>query len=555
MKDFLLTFKFLLKQSLSLSYFLNLLKFDKKKRNMAIVIIIAIMMSLPSYIMFIYSFVKMYDIFASLNQASFFLVIAILFSMIIILLFGLYQIIAYFYFSNEVKILMPMPIKTSHILISKFFVIYMIELLISVFTVLPFFLIYGIKSGIDIISWVYLSISFILIPIIPIVILVILTIVLMKLTHAFKYKDALRVIGMVIILVAALGFQFTLNKLIFSITPGGEQEYIEQLLNNNQFFVDKIVVYYPVISLVVNAVEADLLKASLSVLILLLVSILSILLFSMILEKIFLNSYLKEQENTTTKRSKKVNFNRNQSSSPAFAISKVDFITLLKVPIYLFNCLSTIIIIPILLFIMPLAYGQDNINQTLNIYYDNKNITWYFIILGLAIFSTFNQIAPTTFSREGKTNWIMRTLPISAKDHILGRFYTAFFTQLAFILITVSLFMLNIRQDYLLGLFAIILSCLASVPLIFIGIYIDLKRPLLKWDNPQQAVKQNLNGLISMAVGLLYGFLMALIYIGLNKYISFELLLGLYALINLLLVYLTYHYLNKQFEESLVLMD
>ncbi len=38
-----------------------------------------------------------------------------------------------------------------------------------------------------------------------------------------------------------------------------------------------------------------------------------------------------------------------------------------------------------------------------------------------------------------------------------------------------------------------------------LGMVIDILRPLLIWDNPQKAMKQNLNVLIGMGVGTIYG--------------------------------------------------
>ena len=42
--------------------------------------------------------------------------------------------------------------------------------------------------------------------------------------------------------------------------------------------------------------------------------------------------------------------------------------------------------------------------------------------------------------------------------------------------------------------------------------YIDLKRPMLKWENPQQPIKQNMNALIGMGIGVVYGLLLFLSY-------------------------------------------
>ena len=48
------------------------------------------------------------------------------------------------------------------------------------------------------------------------------------------------------------------------------------------------------------------------------------------------------------------------------------------------------------------------------------------------------------------------------------------------------------------------MGLLGSIPTTQIGMAIDILRPMLDWDNPQRAMKQNLNVLISLAVGALY---------------------------------------------------
>jgi ABC-2 type transport system permease protein len=50
----------------------------------------------------------------------------------------------------------------------------------------------------------------------------------------------------------------------------------------------------------------------------------------------------------------------------------------------------------------------------------------------------------------------------------------------------------------------IILGPLGSVEMTLIGMTIDIIRPMRGWTNPQQAMKQNLNVLIGMAISSLY---------------------------------------------------
>jgi ABC-2 type transport system permease protein len=42
------------------------------------------------------------------------------------------------------------------------------------------------------------------------------------------------------------------------------------------------------------------------------------------------------------------------------------------------------------------------------------------------------------------------------------------------------------------------------MPIAYISLLIETKRPLLVWDNPQRAVKQNMNVVISMLICMAY---------------------------------------------------
>jgi len=473
-----------------------------------------------------------------------------------IFIFGIYQIISYFYFSNEVKVLVPLPIKVKNILISKFFVIYVWELLISSFIVLPFFIIYGVKMGLGIFHWIYLLTSFLLIPIVPLVIVGVLTIIIMKITNLSHNKDGIRMFGMLLFAIVLIAFQVFFNKFIFGMpsTVEGQQAYLENILNNSSFLIDKVSVYYPIIGLIQNAITLDFIGATISILLLLGLCIAFVYLFGIYLQAFFLKSYLQEQTNSSKVRKVKTN-KRIKAKSVPWAISTIDFITLLKVPIYAFNSLGMVIILPIMLLIYPIAFGDSSEFDIMSLYSQYKEVFWLILAVAMAIFATLDQISASTFSREGKTNWINRTLPISAKDHILGRLLTAFIVQIIFSALTIGILLFILKADYLLALISFIISNVASIPLMLIGILIDLKHPMLNWDNPQQAVKQNMNVLAHMGIGMGYGLLMFLGYKGLSIFLPISAVYVVYLLASCLFAYIIYKILYNQFEESLVVME
>ena len=61
--------------------------------------------------------------------------------------------------------------------------------------------------------------------------------------------------------------------------------------------------------------------------------------------------------------------------------------------------------------------------------------------------------------------------------------------------------MFSFRIPFAATVMVIILSAAALIPVSAVGIYIDLMRPKLVWNNPQEAIKQNFNVVIAMLLG------------------------------------------------------
>lgn len=414
-----------------------------------------------------------------------------------------------------------------------------------------------------------MSISFILLPIIPLAIVSILTVFLMSLTNVFKNRDALRMVGYTVLVTGILTIQMFIFK---NLIPEGSEDPLagfKKLVDNISNLLDQFSLYYPVTKLIEYSLHGNPLQAVLSVILFLIVSLGFVYLLSIVLQFMFVNSYLKEQNNPS--RKKKVNrksiTNKKGDGNVGLSIAKIDFITILKVPIYAFNSLAIIVLLPVLFIIsstvMQSSSDGQQLNQLLDFYNQYINEFWLAVTLFLTVSCALIPISSTTFSREGKTNWIMRTLPIKPKDHILGRIYTPFFTQVVFNVVMTALLVITLIQkgssvgeNIVYGIIAIVLSLLTGLPLLLIGVYIDLKRPMLKWDNPQQPVKQNMNVLILMGLGIGYVTVLYLLY----RYV-FSLFLPVYMmfillfLIGMILTYVIYHTLEKQFNESLVNMD
>ena len=93
---------------------------NKKNRWQIIIISFAMLSLIPTYIMLVKGLGKIYTIYEQIGQKSMFLLFGFLASQIMIFLFGLLYVMSKYYFSNDLAQLLPLPIKPSYILGSKF---------------------------------------------------------------------------------------------------------------------------------------------------------------------------------------------------------------------------------------------------------------------------------------------------------------------------------------------------------------------------------------------------------------------------------------------------
>ena len=165
----------------------------------------------------------------------------------------------------------------------------------------------------------------------------------------------------------------------------------------------------------------------------------------------------------------------------------------------------------------------------------------------------------SSFSREGKHIWLMKSLPISVKDQLLGRMLLGLVFQIIIIapLFALLVFLMKPPIDLLISLF--VGNCLSSVIVGLLGLTVDSIRPKLVWDNPQEAMKQNLNIMISMFSSWAFVGLIAFIVYKLSDRIDLLAHLGSIAVfivgLLILISFSLFIYLWKNLERLIYRME
>jgi ABC-2 type transport system permease protein len=508
----------LIKVNLNVNFGISMFKykFFKQKKDIwqLFIFIIAMLSLIPTYILYIKAVEGFYRGFEYINQQGLVLLLGFLFTQLIIFIFGILYVMGKFYFSDDLKILIPLPLKPNKILIAKFITLLVNEYITVLPFILPVFFIYGLNASQGLLYWIYSLIVFIVLPVIPLGLSTILVMLFMRVTNIKGKRDLLRIIGFIVMIVVIIAIQFSIQSMDNNVEEGQQQDYIAQIAAQNDVLVKRMgTVFPPSIWASLALTRANSISGLLYLALLVGTSILVFFLMVLIGEKVFYEGIIGGQETVTRKKKvsevelkKKV----SKTSHPIIAILMRDMKILIRTPIFAMNSIGSVIIIPIALAI-PLITSRETLEIVANLYtMDNLTIV-NFVLVGFIIFiGATNGVASTTFSREGKGFWISRVIPIKVEDYLLGKILSGLLVQLlAVVVILVSLsFLVKLHISTILAVS--ILGLLGSIPITEGSMLIDIIRPLLDWDNPQKVMKQNLNVVFSMILGLVFILLLGL---------------------------------------------
>lgn len=405
-----------------------------------------------------------------------------------LLIFYMVAFMSAILYSNEVKMLMTLPIKRENILFAK-----------ALSMGLIFYIIFGIYASFVYIPYAKAGFNDVakILPVIMLVIgsvnfeIAVITIVmsvLMRYLNQFRStKYVFQVVGFALLMGFSIGIQFVVNSAVtkdFAISGGIEKvsKWVPQI-----FFLKVILDKNLGIAVVMGFAA------------LMLGSVILYIFSKVSTEFVFKAINLENSKDSN----KKVKTGKNSRQSVAKTLMKRDLLNVFKTPIYVFN-----IGIGGLIIVVFGAFGMYNgvkstgaipkfgvLSEFVSSMFAKSSeeiiiSAGIFFILA-SIVSLVSNTALTSFTREGRQIWLTQTLPISAKEQVKGRVRASMVLQ-----------GLNMVPALLLVFFLVgfrPMSAVGALVGMFIGMFfianlamiVGSIKPKLDWDNPQQAVKRN----------------------------------------------------------------
>jgi len=508
MKQWIALIKTSLKVYFGFSIWRYNLQNDKKKLWQPLGIIFA---ALVGFAPIIFAYIKLlngfYDLGAALEQPEFILMLAVLGSLLLTLIFGIISLLSGFYFSNDLGILVPLPLTPVQVLASKFVQVLATEYLSIMFVFWPAIIVYGAKAQPALWYWLASLAVFLLLPLIPLLIAAILVIPLMRFRKSGSDSERWTAIISVIIVIVMLVGQVAFQRMAMQHSSGGDLE--KALFQTSLGLSKNVSRYFPPSLWAMQAIHkaGTLAGGGYFLLYALVAAGLGTLMFIMA-KKLFYRGLLSGKENRASKKTiDKVQLTREtgQRRTVLTAIFMREWKIFWRNSMWVVNSMVGALIMPLIFGMTFLMGPQNEAMPNLAELLQKANL-WGIvplIIAGITMgFGGMFEVACYAISREGPLFWISKVIPVAPAVQLRAKLRHALVMIIIAMIPTwiVGGVLLRIPLLYLLP--GIILGLLGMRGIIASGLLIDLMRPYLTWDHPNKVAKQNLNVVFAMFVAL-----------------------------------------------------
>lgn len=466
---------------------------------------------------------------------------------------GAFVLIGEFFSNKDLKVLITLPLEPHETIFGKLFIVLFDQMIISLLILLPALIYYGIYTKQTAVYYIISIIVFLLSQVFPVMTVLLYTLIISKLLKRFKRRELLLYLStaLFMIIVAVLLF-FSGNT--FSINIENSQE-LPDITINPEGILSRLAWVYPpaffatkaLIAIGVNRLTWFLLFLGFHMLLFVLTYFLG--------NKFYYSFYSILSEQVSSKKTE-ANFEEerwfNKTSNLEKALLKREWYYFLKTPAFSVNGFANVLVFPIMIIIFAIIFSKIGVPEEIF----EQILSYNIFIVGMisVLSSSLNGLSYSCFSREGHLLKELKMLPIEIeqilKAKIIHIYQISSIGFLSGLIIGTIFFKLNFFE--FLG--TVLFSIMVNIFLNLTQMLIDVSNPYLDWDNPQKAMKENVNGLFATLIifGFLgvFGFLIYKLVPIVNSYVLLSCLSLLFFILNFLIWRLlknkTYQLLTKE---------
>lgn len=431
---------------------------------------------------------------------------------ILIFLFGVLQSITTLYHDTSLEALLVLPVKPSVVIAAKMTQAFLpIALSVFLFT-FPGLIAHGLISGRP---WSFYPQALLYVPlsmISPYAVVMSFLLIVMRYTKFARNKDRFQMVTSIIFVLLSLAFVFLLQTMPES--DSGELLFLHQ--EGVAVFVTGANRFIPSawLGTAMLSCSASWRTMLYGVLLFIMALLLLVLLFALA-NRLYLPGVLGVKGGASkSKRHSRHSLSRLlRKRSPYRAIVNREWRLLFRTPAFFTQTILPILLMPpffaIMFFVVFTRELPVEINLPLlsEIFFHTelwKDYLWIIalVVSGMSSFlSGSSTITATAISRQGKDFFYTKTMPVPAKTQLLAWMTPGYSITILLWSLIITVIGIIFRPPLLFILFVLFFALLNSTLPQLVTLFVDLKHPLLDWENEIQAVKNTRSVMVS-AIGV-----------------------------------------------------
>ncbi|MHB1457957.1 MAG: ABC-2 family transporter permease [Armatimonadota bacterium] len=401
---------------------------------------------------------------------------------------------------NDLSILLPLPYKPAQILIAKLSSVYIFELIACLLLFLPAFIMNIIYFHPGIMTILNGIVSLLLLPMIPLVICTLLALAIVNIPFIGKSKWLWTILIMSAVIGVSTSFtMLTANSAIQTGVVDFVKIKMEQMNQSARYIPGSI---FGMKALAISGLPAlwnQILNLAVTGAYLLALFFAGRWLY---LGPIFRGDAVVSRNGHKQEKTLERSF--------IAAYIRKEMATTFKDPSVAMNAVGGYISLPIVLIMWTIMKVQSKgkidivgeFTKTLQNPGIRENLP--IMIAGIAIFLALLSVGSSLFSacysKDGKRLWIEKTIPVHPFEIMKGKLYMGLIVVSSLNMIAVVMATYIMKLSLWQSVYVFVLSEIVIVYNSLIGLMVDCTRPKLEWKEIIQAVKQNMNVILSMLI-------------------------------------------------------
>lgn len=404
------------------------------------------------------------------------------------------------YAAKDNDLLLSMPIPSGMILFSRMAGLYLTTLLFESFVSVPAFIVYQISSAFDFAAVIISFLNLFILPFAAISISCVLGFFIGLCTTRIRNKSIITVI----ISFAFFGIYYFCMMRLSSV--------VELILMNAESVGEWIKKWlYPVYCMGLGC-TGD----ALYYLIFFFITAVAFAVIYLLLSVTFIKLA------TVKKELKKAVYKEKNTKrkSAGFAFLKKELLFFKNTPAYILNCAlgSVMLVLFSVFFAVKNSEMTELLVMSTGIDYDALPAV---IGIALSFIASTNNMTSVSVSLEGKSLWLLKSVPIEVKDIFLGKIMLHASVTGVPLLISGIIALSVLKADILVSVLMILFTEIFMIVCAEAGLWVNILFPKTEWTNITVPIKQSLSAFIGMFLGMFFTLFTVLIwFLTLNKFSS-----------------------------------